>query len=73
MNLLFGFFSIIIGRWLLGGIGSFVRKIFQSKKDGSSKPTGDSLDFEGTYDRVIGIIVIFIINLSSINKIGTKR
>ena len=62
MNLFLEFFSIIIGRWFLGGIGHFVRRMFgASKINNTSKGAYENLDTDGTYDRLVGFFVVFLI------------
>ncbi|PWS28871.1 hypothetical protein DHW03_03285 [Pedobacter yonginense] len=69
MGVLFDFLSILIGRWILGGIGYWTRKGYFfisrtiSKPDKTKRKSDldEVIDIEDFSNRIIGIVVIFLV------------
>ncbi|EDM37478.1 hypothetical protein PBAL39_10051 [Pedobacter sp. BAL39] len=61
MGVILEFFAVVLGQYLLDGIGGFVRRLFRLGKPRKSRRRDvDLIDIEAVYNRLVGILVIFI-------------
>jgi len=69
MSILYEIVSIVIGRWILGSLGYFMKKSFyfligsKYERKKTRPKSDDILDMEEFSNRVIGLLTLFVVFL----------